>query len=134
VSSDEKNDTVISAPFTGKANEPNINYMDDKTQSLFYQSKRIYVYGKIHKISGLDHDSEIVIEHIPITNGTKKIFSCFLLKNSPDQPDDDISKFITNRPTNPLYISFNEYITQDNTAIVYDTVTADKEPCTIIIL
>jgi hypothetical protein len=45
VSSDEKNDTVISAPFTGKANEPNINYMDDK-RSRCFTSPNVYTYGK----------------------------------------------------------------------------------------
>lgn len=132
-SKDETNNTLLSATFTGKVNEPNINYMDDKTQSSFYQSVRLSVYGKIHRISGLDHDAEIIVEHAPITNGTKKLFSCFLLKRSIEQPDDSISNLIANKSTNPLYISFNEYITQDNTAIVYDTVTNNNEPCTIIV-
>jgi hypothetical protein len=130
VSSDEKNDTVISAPFTGKANEPNINYMDDKTQSLFYQSKRIYVYGKI-KYLGWSRFRNSYRAYTYYKRNQKDIL-VFSVKELPDQPDDD--KQVYNQPTNKsVYIFHLMNITQDNTAIVYDTVTADKEPCTIIL-
>lgn len=133
---DDIDNTVLSATFIGKVNEPNINYTDDITQTSFYQSKNLYVYGKIHKISGLEHDAEVIIEHIPITNGTKKLFSCFLLKYSRNKSvvNSSISNLITNTNNiNPLYISFNEYITKDDTTIVYDTITNYNDPCTIII-
>ncbi len=132
ITKDKTGDVAISATFDGKVNEPNINYMDDNTQSMFYQSKKIYVYGKIHKISGSTHDTEMVIEHIPISNGTKKLFSCFLLKKTQDVSENSISSFIKAK-TNNEYISFNEYINTDNTTIVYETITSNNDPCTIIV-
>jgi len=57
--------------------EPNISSV---RLSSNYKSTNLYISKKVHRIKGIDFDGELIIEHIPITNGFSKLYFCIPLK------------------------------------------------------
>jgi hypothetical protein len=77
----EISDIIVKTPeyikysFYGNQREPNITI--NKTQ---YIINNLYIWkGKIHNITGVYYDGELIIE---TSNGNQKTFLCFLLKHS----------------------------------------------------
>jgi membrane protein CcdC involved in cytochrome C biogenesis len=71
-----RNENGVMATYEGKINEPNIIYNDDENMVINYQAKELFIYGKIHSISDINQDGEIVIIHRSTTSG-EKLYCCF---------------------------------------------------------
>lgn len=71
------NGGYIKIPYSSKSNKVNIS------SNLFendYNTTNLYITNKIHTIPSIDYDGELIIEHKPLTNNDKPLYSCFLLK------------------------------------------------------
>jgi hypothetical protein len=96
MNSEYETEPYWSAPFQGKANEPNVIYSKDQLPQKFY-SKKIYIYGKrLHDLP-IDYDAELIVENVSDT--TDHVFyTVFLLKTSNIAPN-SIDAML--QPTNP---------------------------------
>lgn len=96
MNSEYESEPYWSAPFQGRANEPNVIYSKDQLPQKFY-SKKIYIYGKrLHDLL-IDYDAELIVENVSDT--TDHVFyTVFLLKTSNIAPN-AIDAML--QPTNP---------------------------------
>jgi hypothetical protein len=102
-----QNGGYIKIPFQNNKSltEPNLIISNGNT-SIKYKTENIYIFNNIHKIplfyksskykvlppddeneepqTNSFADGELVIEHTPLTNGTQKVYTVFLLKTSTD--------------------------------------------------
>lgn len=148
---DSSGDSFISATYTGRINEPNVQYIDSGNTPVYYQSVKIHVFGNIHKISDINYDGEIIIEHNPTISNNTKLFCCFPVKQihetrSPQK--NSIGKLISstsvyspdNNPNSVLgpniSLSMDEYLdfkNKDPKAICYETVNRLGVKCKVIV-
>ena len=107
----ENQQNDIKQEFVSK--EPNIS---SNALSSNYKSTNLYISKKIHEIQGIDFDGELIIEHIPITNGTSKLYLCIPLKTrkGSHSPIDDIIK-----KQKVTTININTILSQESTGILY---------------
>jgi hypothetical protein len=70
-----ENDHYIKLSFPSKYPNISSSILDSN-----YKSSNIYISKKMHSIKGIDFDGELIIEHIPITNGFTKFYVCIPLK------------------------------------------------------
>ncbi len=107
----ENHQNDIKQEFVSK--EPNIS---SNALSSNYKSTNLYISKKIHEIQGIDFDGELIIEHIPITNGTSKLYLCIPLKTGKGShsPIDDIIK-----KQKVTTININTILSQESTGILY---------------
>jgi hypothetical protein len=95
-----QNGGYIKIPFKNNRGltEPNLIISDQNTK-VTYRTENIYIFNNIHKIEGKlksknkilpesndDEEGtfangELVIEHVPITNGREKVYTVFLLSS-----------------------------------------------------
>jgi len=101
----------LKIPYSSKSNQPNIAVLGSG-----YVTKTLYIVKPIHKISCIDYDAELVIEHVPLTNFTSPLYTCFLLKGGNKDVFNDIDALIDG--SQDATISLNKYIKTDRT-IVY---------------
>jgi len=109
----EKDKTNIKQVFLSK--EPNIS---SSSFSSNYKSTNLYISKKIHQIEGVDFDGELMIEHIPITNGFSKFYLCIPLRTSKgtySKIDDLIHK------QTAMTLNLNSIIPPFSNAILYDS-------------
>jgi hypothetical protein len=134
----------ISANYHGLLNHPNIQYSTRSVKiPAYFQAAKLYIFGKLHDIPGLEHDGELIIEHNPVTSMNTKIYNVFLLKKS---SANDLS-FVGNslnallgsnaeylEMSSPVQLDMSEYIPVSGTsAMIYDTADAHKTECKVII-
>lgn len=100
----------IKIPYSSKQNQPNIAIFGSG-----YVSKALYITAPIHKIKGTDYDAELIIEHIPLTNFTDRLYTCFLLKTSKCVIN-NIDNLISG--SSDVVLGLNRYIVKQK-AIVY---------------
>ena len=69
----------VKVPYSSKSNEPNIILL-----GVGYVTKTLYIVKPIHVLNGknIDYDAELIIEHLPLTNFTDPLYTCFPLKTS----------------------------------------------------
>ena len=69
----------VKVPYSSKSNEPNIILL-----GVGYVTKALYIVKPIHVLNGknIDYDAELIIEHLPLTNFTDPLYTCFPLKTS----------------------------------------------------
>jgi hypothetical protein len=115
------NDKYIHIPFSNSTlDKPNIQIEGTSTTS--YNSTNLYICGKLHNISDLMYDGELIIETTSSTN-TVKVFACFLLKTdknatSPTEIDTIINQSVkTILPNTSLNV--NKYIKPEKKHIMY---------------
>lgn len=111
-------DGYIQAPFKPEKNESNISC------SLFdsdYSVTNIYVSKKIHDLIGMtDYDGVLILEHKPMTNGFKPLYTCFPLKTKAGLKT-DIDLLINNEKnigTLPIELQIK---TESNRCLVYES-------------
>jgi len=95
--------------------EPNIS---SASLSSNYKSTNLYVSKKIHNITGVDFDGELIIEHIPITNGFSKLYLCIPLKTKVgtfSMVDNLIQK------SKDIQLSLNTILPSSTTGILYSS-------------
>lgn len=83
-----------------------------------YKSTNIYISKKIHEIENVHFDGELIIEHIPITNGFSKFYLCIPLRTSKgvhSKIDDLINK------KSAITINLNSILPPFSRAILYDS-------------
>lgn len=59
------------------SNTPNLT-LSLPQENINYMTTNLYIFKKFHP-SNFEYDAELIIEHIPSTNGFQKLYSCFLL-------------------------------------------------------
>ena len=109
----ENDKTNIKQVFLSK--EPNISssYLHSN-----YKSTNIYISKKIHEIENVPFDGELIIEHIPITNGISKFYLCIPLRTSKgvhSKIDDLINKKAA------ITINLNSVLPPFSRGILYDS-------------
>jgi len=67
----------IKIPYSSKPNQPNIAVFGSG-----YVTKNLYITAPIHRVGNMEYDAELIIEHLPLTNLTDPLYTCFLLKTS----------------------------------------------------
>ena len=105
----EKNG-FIKIAYSSKSNQPNIAVF-----GAGYVTKNLYITSPIHRIKNVDYDAELIIEHLPLTNFTDSLYTCFLLKTSSGLRT-DIDRFIEG--SSDFTLELNKYITKQK-AVVY---------------
>lgn len=95
--------------------EPNIS---SPSFSSNYKSTNLYISKNIHQIENVQFDGELIIEHIPITNGTSKLYLCIPLKTVIGTSSilDDVIK---NKKA--VTINLNSILPATSTGILYDS-------------
>lgn len=101
----------IKIAYSSKPNQPNIAVFGSG-----YVTKNLYITIPIHRIENIEYDAELIIEHLPLTNFTDPLYTCFLLKTSMMGSRTDIDRLIEG--SNDTTLELNQYITQQK-AIVY---------------
>ena len=96
----------------------------------------IYITKKLHSITNLKFDGELVLEHSPVTNGFKKIYVCIPLKtdrtlidqtnpsknNSIDQIIENAMKLDKKtEPYAPVSFVLNNFLENGQRVIMYDS-------------
>jgi len=107
----EKNG-FIKAPYTSKSNEPNIAVFDKG-----YVTKNIYIVAPLHKIAGINHDAELIVEHRALTNSNDPFYTCFLLTSSP-YAHNNIDQLIEGKFDTTLEL--NTYLKKEKTVFYKD--------------
>ena len=105
------NSRYVKTPISYKTNEPNISFLENG-----YVATSISIVQPIHVINGVSYDATLVIEHSSVTNNTKPLYICLLLKHSPNtrSPIDDLMEGNTG-----FDLILNSII-QSDTAILYE--------------
>jgi len=111
-------DNYMSANFVGTVNQPNVKIT--KTVPEQFQAKRIYVFGRLHQIDGVEYDGEIVIENCSITSADV-VYTCFLLKTDPYVFRNNIDEFLQN-PIPELHLNLNHFLGNSPNLIVYNSI------------
>ena len=109
----ENDKTNIKQVFLSKT--PNIS---SSILSSNYKSTNIYISKKIHEIENVPFDGELIIEHIPITNGFSKFYLCIPLRTSKgfhSKIDDLINK------KTAITLNLNSILPPFSNAILYDS-------------
>jgi hypothetical protein len=107
----EKNG-FIKIPYSSKSNQPNIAVF-----STGYVTKNLYITTPIHRIKDVEYDAELIIEHLPLTNFTDPLYTCFLLKTKSGLRT-DIDKLIEGSTEGDVVLEMNKYITKQK-AVIY---------------
>ena len=111
-------DNYISANFVGTVNQPNVKIT--KTVPEQFQAKRIYVFGPLHQIDGIQYDGEIVIENRSITSA-EVVYTCFLLKTDSYAFRTSIDEFLQN-PIQESHLNINHFLGDSPNLIVYNSI------------
>jgi hypothetical protein len=101
----------IKIPYSSKSNQPNIAVLGSG-----YVTKNLYITAPIHRVANVKYDAELIVEHLPLTNLTDPLYTCFLLKTSNSGSRTDIDKLIEG--STDVLLELNRYIPKQK-AIVY---------------
>ena len=124
---DVLNNGYIKIPFQNKKSivQPNLILPSNEK----YKIKNIYIYKKSLGLDIIDYDGELIIEHIPITNGGKNIFVCILLKTKYGIDEEtDIDMLIHKSFSDNFYLNLNKHlnilnpsclVNNDNTVYIF---------------
>jgi len=100
----------IKIPYSSKPNQPNIAVFGSG-----YVTKNLYITAPIHRVGNMEYDAELIIEHLPLTNLTDPLYTCFLLKTSVGLRT-DIDKLVDG--STDVLLELNRYIPKQK-AILY---------------
>lgn len=111
------NSRFVKVPISSRTNEPNISFLENG-----YVATSISIVQPIHVIDSITYDATLIIEHASVTNKTKPLYVCLLLKTSPNART-SIDDLIECKKDADLVL--NEYITSDK-AILYKNKFVEK--------
>lgn len=131
-----KTDGYVKTPFSSQPNNPAIHFQDTN-----YRTETMYIFKNIHK-EYPECEGELVIEHVPITNGFKKIYLCFPLRRDTTSfssiMDNGIDEIIesTDRPIKINIMNFmipnTEFTAYETKGLIYaDLVVLSNRPILI---
>ena len=83
-----------------------------------YKSSSLYISKKIHAIKDVDFDGELIIEHIPTTNGFTKLYVCIPLKTVTGYHN-SIDNIIQDKQN--MEINMNNLLPISSTGILYSS-------------
>ena len=124
----------IKIPFQNKKSivQPNLFLPSNEK----YKIKNIYIYKKNLGLDDtIDYDGELIIEHIPITNGDKNVYVCILLKTKSGVDEEtDIDTLIHKSFSDQFNLNLNNQLKVLNTSCLVNnenTVYIFKKPLLI---
>ena len=113
-----ENGGYIKMPYSSTAHNPNIS------STIFdsaFKTERLYITKKIHSFGkDIDYDAELIIEHLPITNGYKKLYTCFLLKTGSQKSICGLDDILSTKKTE-LSIHLNSCISHSQKCVIYES-------------
>jgi hypothetical protein len=102
-----------------------------------YQAVELQLHGRMHNISGMVHDGEMVILHRPTTSALK-LYCCFPFAHKEDSPETEIDNIILSKTSTisefkKISLEMNKYI--NNIPIVHIHEKTDKfgEQCIVVV-
>ena len=109
----EKNlqkDGYIKLPFTSYKSETHPNLIINNQK---YKTTNLYVLANSHNTA---YDGELILEHMPITNGNEKIYVCIPLKTQPGNSEQTtIDKIISGSFRANLEVNLNPLLVTNKT-------------------
>ena len=123
----QSNGGFLKIPFSKPQNivQPNVSHVSSNFTEN-YKSTNLYIYKKTHQFDGITYDGELVIENEMITNSSKKMYVCFLLKYGLNY-NTAIDKLMkasiqNNRALQKMDLDLSEMLDTEGKYISYDNV------------
>ena len=117
----ENSNGYINVSFPGVPNNPNI-IVSKQNQENLYSCENLFIYGKSGVFdSKINYDAELIIEHKPITNDFKKLYTCILLKTGYRFFSGQIDEIIQKNNNENISIKLNTELPSVDKCIYYET-------------